>query len=72
MYTVQVRTMPRPCKTWSTPRPCWSDHTTVEQMETEQAELNEARAVARILSAFFHDVRIAKSSPGGERFTVVR
>ncbi len=72
MYTVQIRTMPRPVKTWSTPRPCWSDHTTVEQLDTEMAELTEARAVARILSAFFQEVRIVKSRPGGEGFTVVR
>lgn len=41
-------------------------------MVTEQAELSEARAVARILAAYYHDVRIAKYAPGGESFTVVR
>jgi hypothetical protein len=72
MYAVQVRTMPRPVSTTSTPRPCWNDHTVVEQMETEQAELNEARAVARILSAFYHEVRVVKYAPGGFGFEVVR
>lgn len=72
MYVVQVRTMPGPVSTTSTPRPRWIDHSLVDQMKDEITELGEARAVARILSTFYRDVRIVKYAPGGDRFVVVR
>jgi len=72
MYSVQVLTIATPVSTTSTPRPHWHDHSPVGQMATEQAELQEARAVERILSALYHDVRIVKYAPGGDRFEVVR
>lgn len=43
----------------------WRDIITVGQLETEQAELVEARRIATRARGVYRDVRIRKSLPGG-------
>lgn len=43
----------------------WVDIITVGQLETEQAELTEARRIAARARGVYRDVRIRKSLPGG-------
>lgn len=43
----------------------WRNIITVGQLETEQAELAEARRIATRARGVYRDVRIRKSLPGG-------
>lgn len=69
MYEVQVHVPPQPYNASAAAE--WTDHTVIEQLETEQAELNEAREAARVLGESYRQVRIIKWAPGGDRFEVV-
>lgn len=47
--------------------PEWISITDIPQLETEQAELQEARKCATRIREFYTNVRITKSTPGGAR-----
>lgn len=53
--------------TWSAE---WEDVHNVPQLETDQAELQEARKVAKEFGRYYTNVRIIKALPGGERVIV--
>ena len=53
--------------TWSAE---WEDVHNVPQLETEQAELQEAREIATEFRKYYVEVRIVKILPGGERQVV--
>lgn len=70
MYTVQAKLLIAEHSSFETETPlrtAWADILTVGQLETEQAELQEARRVAGRARGLYRDVRIAKSLPGGEQ-----
>lgn len=48
----------------------WADIYTVPQLETDQAELIEARRIAARARGVYRDVRIRKSAPGGGSMVV--
>ena len=48
----------------------WISIVSIPQLETEQQELQEARAVARKAQEYYRHVRITKSDPGGLRSVV--
>jgi hypothetical protein len=50
--------------------PEWISISDIPQLETDLAELREARKVAKKLHEYYHNVRITKSLPGGERMIV--
>lgn len=49
----------------------WKNVAEIPQLETEQAELQEARAVAQIFRKYYTEVRILKSNLIGQRQVVV-
>lgn len=48
----------------------WDEIVNVDQMETEQAELQEARRLATEARKYYTAVRIVKINPGGSRTVV--
>lgn len=74
MYTVQAHILiVDPSITYPTTE-CtgdeWSDIATINQLETEQAELQEARELMSIARDYYTRVRIVKSLPGGQQVFV--
>lgn len=69
MYTVQAFTLiVPPSITYPTTEryvESWSDLATIDQLETTQAELSEARELMRIAKGLYVRVRIVKSLPSG-------
>jgi len=50
--------------------PEWTDLATVPQLQTEQAELQEARELVNLALRYYRNVRITKSLPSGLRMVV--
>lgn len=48
----------------------WDDVHNVPQLATDQAELEEARAVAEFMRKYYTHVRVIKINPGGLREVV--
>lgn len=69
MYTVQAHTLiVGPSITYPSTECAggeWTDLATISQLETEQAELQEARELKRIAEGYYTRVRIVKSRPDG-------
>jgi hypothetical protein len=73
MYTVQVRILIAdfsPTYETTDLDTEWADIVTVGQLDTEQAELQEACRVAGRARGLYRDVRIVKSLPGGAQEAV--
>lgn len=74
MYTVEVETLDvAPSVTYpltEVAEPEWSCLATVPQLETDQAEVEEARALAALAGRYYRNVRIMKSSASGAREVV--
>ncbi len=51
--------------------PDWISISDIPQLETDLAELREARVVAAKLRWYYHHVRITEGPPGGERRIVL-
>ncbi len=70
-YTIEVETLDIPPSiTYPLPEvatPEWTDLATVPQLETDQAELQEARELVNLALRYYRNVRITESLPGGER-----
>jgi hypothetical protein len=63
MYEVQVYV---PSEPYDASRGTeWRAHTVIEQLETEQAELQEARKIRDGLQSFYTQVQIVKWGLGG-------
>jgi hypothetical protein len=71
MYEVQVYVPSEPFDVRKPSEPGWKTHTVIEQLESEQAELKEARDTDQVLREFYKNVRIMEWLPGGEAGRVV-
>lgn len=69
MYTVQAHVLIVPPSitypTTEVAEDTWSDLATINQLDTEQEELQEARELAMVARQFYTEVRIVKSDPSG-------
>jgi hypothetical protein len=74
MYTVQAHVLVvDPSITYPATecaRDEWTDIATINQLYSDQEELDEARTLLRIARTYYTQVRIVKSRPGGERMIV--
>lgn len=69
MYEVQVYVPSEPYD--ASKAADWRTHTVIEQLENEQAELQDARETRDALRPFYSRVRIVKWGPGGETGQIV-
>ncbi|MFE0472645.1 hypothetical protein ACFW2V_13620 [Streptomyces sp. NPDC058947] len=69
MYEVQVKIPSEPFD--PAKEADWSAHTVIEQLDTDEAELEEARRVREGLAPFYTFVRIIMWPPGGQVGQVV-
>lgn len=71
VYEVQVCVPGEPFDVRKPEGPEWKTHTVIEQLESDQAELQEARDTNQVLRKFYTQVRIIKWGPGGGAGQVV-
>lgn len=69
MYEVQVKAPSQPFD--PTKEADWTTHTVIEQLESDEAELGEARRTREGLAPFYAFVRIIMWPPGGQVGQVV-